>query len=538
MGEVNGLIGFSGFVGQHLMEQTNFQEIYRSTSVETLRNKCFDVLVCAGMPAVKWLANKEPERDKEILRSLIGILRSVTAKKFVLISTIDVYPDSSCGGDEDTDCHGQVNHAYGTHRRWFEDQIRELFQEHHVIRLPALYGDHMKKNYIFDLLHNREEFIQKINISSHFQWYDVADLWADVHMIMQNGIRFANLFTEPVMTKIIVQQCFPQHLDRIDISSAADLKYDLRTKHAHLWGKHDHYISTASEVLSKISQFVQCYVQPNPTPRLAISNIAWHEEVAENVFQLLELKSVKKLEIAPTKLFHSWEDILREQAVQAVKSQLQDREFEVISLQSILFGKPELELFGSEKVRVALLEHTKRVIDLASDFGAKIIVWGSPKQRLTHGKPYDECLQIAVSWFKTCGEYAKEKGVIIGFEANAKEYGCDFCYTTPQAAELVLSVNSPGFQLHLDTANLHMANDDISACVSMYQDIICHVQVSEPFLGPFHASKVEHKRMSQALAKIKYSGYISIEMRDNGSCLKDIAQAIQYVKKRYCMIAH
>lgn len=91
-----------------------------------------------------------------------------------------------------------------------------------------------------------------------------------------------------------------------------------------------------------------------------------------------------------------------------------------------------------------------------SNLGAHVIVWGSPKQRLTQGRPYKECFEVARYFFKRIGDYAHERNVTIGFEANAREYGCDVCYTATQAAELVRATSSAGFRLHLDTANMHL----------------------------------------------------------------------------------
>ena len=61
----NALIGFSGFVGNTLLKQASFQNLYRSTNISDIQNKSFDTVVCAGAPAVKWMANKEPEQEEE-----------------------------------------------------------------------------------------------------------------------------------------------------------------------------------------------------------------------------------------------------------------------------------------------------------------------------------------------------------------------------------------------------------------------------------------------------------------------------------------
>src|SRR5690554_6697215 len=87
----NALIGFSGFVGSTLLKQTNFDFLYRSTNIADIDGQTFNMVVCAGAPAQKWIANKEPEADLQIIKGLIEHLKTVSCKTFVLISTVDVF---------------------------------------------------------------------------------------------------------------------------------------------------------------------------------------------------------------------------------------------------------------------------------------------------------------------------------------------------------------------------------------------------------------------------------------------------------------
>ena len=157
------LIGYSGFVGQNLLVQNNFTHLFRSTDIQGIADGTeFDLVVCAGAPAVKWKANKDPENDKAVLTNLRHILEQVKLSetgKFVLISTIDVYA-GSVGFSEDSDLTDQQNHAYGTHRLWLEKECQRFFGSRAtIVRLPALFGTHLKKNYIFDALNGRGDMV-------------------------------------------------------------------------------------------------------------------------------------------------------------------------------------------------------------------------------------------------------------------------------------------------------------------------------------------------------------------------------------------
>lgn len=530
---MRGLIGFSGFVGQHLLEQTNFNCIYRSSNISNIRGKVFDILVCAGVPAVKWLANAKPEEDMLALEELIEHLRSTRARRFILVSTIDVYANTSSEQSEDlmTD---EPSHPYGKHRLWFEERVKEIFEVHHIARLPALFGRYMKKNYLFDLLHNRKEFIEKIDFHSSFQWYNMENLWKDVCLAIENSLSVVNLFTQPLQTRTLIEEVFPNCMHMCNDDSqrtSTALSYNVCTKHAKIWGSSDRYIKSSLAVLEEIKIFVRDYRPQIQPKRLCVSNIAWDETDHDSVLQFLEMKGISNIEVAPTKILASWEQCDKFHAAEAIRSKLP--RFRVESLQSVLFNTEGLELFGTESVRAVLEAHCKRVVDLASNLGAHVVVWGSPKQRLMHGKPSDECFQIAVKFFKSIGDYAHSKHVVIGFEPNARAYGCDFCYSAAQAATLVRATGSAGFRLHLDAANMHLENDDFASTVRDNRDILCHVQVSEPFLSGFDTPQVRHDAFAAQLKDAKYGGAVSIEMRKGNETLLSIARAVAYTVNTY-----
>src|ERR1035438_6640114 len=100
------LIGHTGFVGGTLLRQRGFDDLYRSVNIGEIAGKEYDLLICAGAPAAKWKANKEPEEDRRNLLSLMEALGKTRARTAILISTIDVYA-SPAGGYEDTPIDGK-----------------------------------------------------------------------------------------------------------------------------------------------------------------------------------------------------------------------------------------------------------------------------------------------------------------------------------------------------------------------------------------------------------------------------------------------
>ena len=248
---MNALIGYTGFVGSNLQRAMRFDALYNSRNYQSMTNHSLDLVVCAGLSAAKWLANKDPDDDRAKIGALQDVLATVRARQFVLISTVDVYPVSS-GADEAFNCHGLPNHAYGTNRLAFEDFCREHFTCCCVVRLPGLFGDGLKKNVIYDLLH--DNCLDMINPRSSFQYYDLGDLCGDVERVLAAGLQTANLFTEPVATREILRRFFPEK--RVGGKPGAEAHYDLHTRHAALWGRSGPYIASAEEVLRQLGIFV------------------------------------------------------------------------------------------------------------------------------------------------------------------------------------------------------------------------------------------------------------------------------------------
>jgi hypothetical protein len=250
----NALIGYTGFVGGNLREQRRFNESYNSKNFHDMSNRRFDDIVCAGISAVKWIANKAPDEDRERIRQLESVLSTVSSERFILISTIDVYPDTA-GKDESYDCSSVANNAYGTHRLEFEQFCAARFPNCYIVRLPGLFGTGLKKNVIYDLLHHN--CLEMINPASSFQYYDLSNLWVDIDTMIASGIRLTNFFTEPVQTQTIIDRIFTQqNLEDLGKTPSPEAHYDLKTRHAAVWGGQNGYMYSAARVLSQLEAFI------------------------------------------------------------------------------------------------------------------------------------------------------------------------------------------------------------------------------------------------------------------------------------------
>jgi hypothetical protein len=246
------LIGHTGFVGSTLARRGEFTDFFNSSNFRDLRNQRFDEVVCAGISAVKWLANKEPEADWTKIRELLDVLSNIKTSRFTLISTIDVYPDASQPLDERCELMPDDGQPYGRHRREVELFVMRQFEEAMIARLPALFGTGLKKNVIFDLLTGNQ--VDRINPSAAFQWYPLKRLGADLELARKAGLKLVNLFPEPLATAAILKRLFPDAL--VGEPSDPAPHYRLRTVHADIFGGTSPYLMPADAVMADLECFV------------------------------------------------------------------------------------------------------------------------------------------------------------------------------------------------------------------------------------------------------------------------------------------
>ena len=71
------LVGHTGFVGSNLAESHAFDLCFNSKNISEAFGSNPDVLVYSGVRAEKFLANKEPEKDFEIILESIENIKKI-----------------------------------------------------------------------------------------------------------------------------------------------------------------------------------------------------------------------------------------------------------------------------------------------------------------------------------------------------------------------------------------------------------------------------------------------------------------------------
>lgn len=218
-----------------------------------MKGQHFDLVICAGVSSLKWVANQDPEADWAQIQKLMEVLATVQTDRFVLISTVDVYPVDFLRADEGAQfSEGDKIIPYGKNRLRLERWVASHFLNHCIVRLPGLFGVGLRKNPLYDLIHNNG--VEKINPASVLQWYPMHRLWQDLEIAERAGLQTINLFPKPVSMRELIAKFFPDA--QVAPESFPAPTYDFCTRHADLFGGHNGYIMESKQVLDEIKTFV------------------------------------------------------------------------------------------------------------------------------------------------------------------------------------------------------------------------------------------------------------------------------------------
>lgn len=302
------LVGYTGFVGSNIAQKGDFNNLYNSKNVEQGYGSNPDILVYAGVTGTKYIANKFPDQDLEIIESAKKNILGFSPKKLVLISTIDVYtkPD---GQNEDCEPNSTSDFVYGYHRKELEKWVMENVDDYLIVRLPGIYGNNIRKNFIFDMINPiphalseklyedfsmKEVIIKNLyscgndgfyhhtklnNIEENelirafyrikftslnftdsrgvFQYYNLKDLWEHLEVAIKNNLKILNIATEPFLISELYEYIYKNTF----VNEVSDNipYYNFKTKHDLLFNGKDGYIFNKEQIIKDIKNFVTSY---------------------------------------------------------------------------------------------------------------------------------------------------------------------------------------------------------------------------------------------------------------------------------------
>lgn len=239
------LLGYTGLVGSNL-NHAYFDVLLNSSNFDDFiaaKLKVNEMWIAAG-DARKWVAIKDPLKFKKANDDLLTKILGLEIKKLILFSSIDVYEQQSMGVETDLP---ENDHPYGVIKYETEKILRHHFPHVNIIRLPGLFGRNLKKNFIYDLIERRREFIGSYNEESTFQYYDLSDLH---DFVIKNDCELVNLATEPVSVRDIYTCYREVSHESFSFIGEEIVRYNVRTLFTD-----SGYFICKKDVLIKLNEF-------------------------------------------------------------------------------------------------------------------------------------------------------------------------------------------------------------------------------------------------------------------------------------------
>jgi len=266
--------------------------------------------------------------------------------------------------------------------------------------------------------------------------------------------------------------------------------------------------------------------------KLSISNIAWPFDEQEKYFSIVKELGASGIEIAPGIIWNSPTESTSKER-RGFRSLVEEFELEICSIQALLFGQSHLGLFKGELTEHKTAEYLKRICDLASDVGAKVLVFGSPGARARGNLTFEEAFDRASRFFKTVAKAAHDAGVFMCIEP-LRPQETDFIMSAEDGLKLVKMVDHPGFALHLDAKAVSAEGKNFKELFQNAGSTLKHFHVNDPELIEVNDTQtLRHEAMGAALREVQYPHFISIEMRKQSDYLNSVKRSLNYTRKAY-----
>lgn len=155
------IVGPRGFIGTAVraeLESRGYEIVLLERDSETATVPYCDLaFFCAGSSAA-YLSSKDPMRClRANVIDLYGYLATLKADRWVLMSSLSVYPAGLQSKSEDAPVELSRLSVYGMHKAMAEAYVCTFTPNAIVLRVGYLYGKGLRKNLMFDLRSGRKE---------------------------------------------------------------------------------------------------------------------------------------------------------------------------------------------------------------------------------------------------------------------------------------------------------------------------------------------------------------------------------------------
>lgn len=260
--------------------------------------------------------------------------------------------------------------------------------------------------------------------------------------------------------------------------------------------------------------------------KLSVSNLAWPIDETDWCLDQLVNHGIKGVEIAPLKVFDSWESISVE-GIAKVRKKYNDLGLEISSFQAITFGASDLALLNDKAKVDNFLRHMEKVAWLLSELGGENAVFGSPGLRKDAN--YDE--NELINLFKSIDLIFAKYKVNFVWETVPNYYGCNLLNNIQDTDTFFNRIELNNVGRHFDTGCQHLSGDleDINRCIDFIGNSK-HLHISEVDLNNFSNPAKYNKDTAEVIKKHYHGEWCVLEMGDKAYSRESFISSIENFK--------
>jgi sugar phosphate isomerase/epimerase len=266
--------------------------------------------------------------------------------------------------------------------------------------------------------------------------------------------------------------------------------------------------------------------------KFAICNELFQDWPIDKAFALAAECGYTGIEIAPFTLGPSAGAITARQR-RAVRQAAEAAGLEVVGLHWLLAKTEGFHLTNPDAdVRRRTVEYLQELIRLSADLGGRILVFGSPMQRnRSTGVTKTQADDYVLKALDALIPLLERSGTVFALEPLGPEE-TNYLNTAAEARELIERLSAPQIRLHLDCKAMTTESEPVAELIVRHAPILAHFHANDPNRQGPGFGNLDFAPICEALKKIDYRGWISVEVFDYAPGIERLARkSILYLQE-------
>ena len=192
----------------------------------------------------------------------------------------------------------------------------------------------------------------------------------------------------------------------------------------------------------------------------------------------------------------------------------QDHGLEIVGLHWLLVSPKGLHInHPEESVRRRTVDYLRALVDFCADLGGRIMVFGSPAQRVVHADlTYEQAWNLALESIAQVVDALANRGVTLCMEPLPPPE-TNFLNTAAETIRFVEEINHPFVRMVADVKSM-CAEGRPEDIIRKLGPMIAHFHANDANRRGPGCGDVDFRPIAKALGEIGYSGFVSVEIFD------------------------